>query len=1105
MSLSLVGIATGTNTVTVPTTQAGDLVIFAAYRNTTGTPSLPSGAIPINLKVGTTSSMRLGYKIATGASTTSGTWTNATAMVCHVYRSSNIANGSSVSIGASATSSATTNTVNYPALTLYRNDNTSWVAGFAGTSNTSQTIASAPAGMTNESHETATATQCAGHDTEGTVSSWSSTNVTTTGTAGNSVSATVEITETAAINTSTFYWCNAYFGQGNNASAANNATNNYQITCPAPALSGNARLLVLDWFNNPSAITISSISDNVNGSWNLAATGSGGTLAGSVTGANNTTSIYVLPNNSSGTTTITIVFSSIVQGPIINVMEVPGVSTLSPVNGFHGAADQAGTTTNGYLVSAGSFTPGNNNANGGNIIFVFAMNSNGAQSGSHPQACNPNNNLFLMNGDIGGTDNAGNPKASAYGVQATSAAINPGIAMLGDTDIFNVVAVALALSPGAGTQPSGARVHSVTEFFLTTMIANWQLLLPIYGGTSVFTNDSSTQFTAIKDIAGNTYTFISADTASPTTSAASQHWWNPTITPGSTYLINVTGNPPQITAGLKAQCKIYDLAGVKNTLGANAWTTGTSSGTVLSNVMSLTPTQIGSIQICTAITGNGPVSSVFSPSGAFFSGLKYYFEGDADTYNIGDLQAICYTTALVTQNWSLTIGSPVAAAASWTTSSTTITVAQSFPASSIPTGLNVYDATTQQSIGTSAAGSGFYSGTTITLTATASNGGSNGDLLSLENQTGGSGLAGGHVTEFLPSAAAFVPVWAWQPRVNDERLLPISRLPDQFFPWFLPSKIPVPQLWLPTTGQEDRPPPPSRRPDDSSIENRRWFTRSLNPLPTNLQPTTGQEDRPPPASRRPDDSSIENPQWFLQSQSPVPQNWPPTAGEQDHPPVIRRPPDEPTGWFLKAVIVTTTPSRWLPTTGEDVEHPIPPKRTDWPPQWFAPPVPYPQIWLPTTGKDVEHPVSPPRTDWAPQWFVQSPSPIVVVWLPTAGEAEHPIPPLRNDWTPTWFYPSQIPVLQTWLPTTGQEDRPPAQKRPPDEPGTFFFPFTTAGISGIAWWRQTEVYLEPMPSYRDYKLSWDPQFIVQIAPTFVEIYANELLWPIGARAIVKRNP
>ena len=129
MALSLVGTGTGTTSATVPAHTVGDIIIVFAYRTgSTTPPTLPSGYTSILTKTGATCSARLGYKIATSTSDTSGTWTNSSALVCHVYTSSLYGSGSSVAIGGSASSNSTTVTVNFPALTMTNGGGTSWVS-----------------------------------------------------------------------------------------------------------------------------------------------------------------------------------------------------------------------------------------------------------------------------------------------------------------------------------------------------------------------------------------------------------------------------------------------------------------------------------------------------------------------------------------------------------------------------------------------------------------------------------------------------------------------------------------------------------------------------------------------------------------------------------------------------------------------------------------------------------------------------------------------------------------------------------------------------------------------------------------------------------------
>lgn len=175
MTVSYIGAqGAATTTVTIPAHQVGDLILIFAYRdgsNTVPTAPTAGGTVPTWTQIGSsggnTNSSRIHYAIATATTTTSGTWTNATELICHVYRGATVG----ASIGGSG--SATT-TVNYPALTLQRTDNTSWVAGFAG-HRTATNVDLAPGTMVNRAFA---GTEAAGHDSNGTRTTWASTNVT---------------------------------------------------------------------------------------------------------------------------------------------------------------------------------------------------------------------------------------------------------------------------------------------------------------------------------------------------------------------------------------------------------------------------------------------------------------------------------------------------------------------------------------------------------------------------------------------------------------------------------------------------------------------------------------------------------------------------------------------------------------------------------------------------------------------------------------------------------------------------------------------------------------------------------------------------------------
>jgi hypothetical protein len=191
--ISLVGhnSAAGANTITIPAHQSGDLmVIFAYRRNASGEITLPSGWTDlINVNGSGTQACRCGYRVATSNSETSGTWTNAQAMLVHVFRGQD-------TVGASNSTTGSGTTVTFPALTMHVASGTSWVLGFAG--HRAGNFSGAPSGMTlreNFGSEGNYNAMCA--DTNGGVSSWSA-QTTTVSSTGNWIGATIEIKSAAA-------------------------------------------------------------------------------------------------------------------------------------------------------------------------------------------------------------------------------------------------------------------------------------------------------------------------------------------------------------------------------------------------------------------------------------------------------------------------------------------------------------------------------------------------------------------------------------------------------------------------------------------------------------------------------------------------------------------------------------------------------------------------------------------------------------------------------------------------------------------------------------------------------------------------------------------
>lgn len=178
--LSYVG-AAGANAdnVTLPSHQAGDLIIIMAGNRGPGTPSpsLASGYTSLDAFANFVHySERIGYKYAASSSETSGSWSNATDVLALVYRG--IKTGGP--FGAGYVRSVITGvipSIDYNGITLDKTDNSSWVlcllACYAGGPTTP------PTGTTFRSQiANPTDGRIAAFDTNGGVTSWSTHTVT---------------------------------------------------------------------------------------------------------------------------------------------------------------------------------------------------------------------------------------------------------------------------------------------------------------------------------------------------------------------------------------------------------------------------------------------------------------------------------------------------------------------------------------------------------------------------------------------------------------------------------------------------------------------------------------------------------------------------------------------------------------------------------------------------------------------------------------------------------------------------------------------------------------------------------------------------------------
>lgn len=173
-------VSAATTSVAITSTAANDIIVVWAYSISTTIPTLPAGFTNIVGTAGTQQSGRLGYKVSTGGDTTSGTWTNASNVVCLVYSGQSLTTpfGTTPTLGAGNGTA-----LSYSAVTLLDLSGNSVVLGFGGAKAATAGMNGSPTGTAPNFTTRTNQTTVNGMDTAatGTNLSAQTLNVTTTG------------------------------------------------------------------------------------------------------------------------------------------------------------------------------------------------------------------------------------------------------------------------------------------------------------------------------------------------------------------------------------------------------------------------------------------------------------------------------------------------------------------------------------------------------------------------------------------------------------------------------------------------------------------------------------------------------------------------------------------------------------------------------------------------------------------------------------------------------------------------------------------------------------------------------------------------------------
>jgi len=418
--------------------------------------------------------------------------------------------------------------------------------------------------------------------------------------------------------------------------------NDFRFTLPNPVLAGNCLILGVTFgaatFSASTAIT--SIRDSSGDAWTTTP------VITASDGAKAKSAIFVLPNATAAIHTVTVTLNVKVTLFQYTVSEFSGVDSAHPVNGATGQA----AAISGGAVSTGSFTPGNNDANGGNLIWAYFADDF-TPFATVPTAYAANAPFTLLDGSIG-TNASQLPHGSMYFVQTTAAPISPAMTLTGGrTDVWNGVAVALKAS-GAGTTPSGGiRIRSLIHETAAQPPTTWAMQFPSAGSLLVIRVNGDPNLSTITDSNGNGYTRA----VGPAGSVEPQIWYAQNAKPGIGLKVTLqfSASPGNRTVLL------YDVIGAatssvvdgKQDNGDQA-APATALAFTLDNSPTITPGSANGLTIAGIGLGIGPVDAIVTPAGAIMDFVYYTFDEDSDRMDSGDGAGHLFNTDTAPEDWS---------------------------------------------------------------------------------------------------------------------------------------------------------------------------------------------------------------------------------------------------------------------------------------------------------------------------------------------------------------------------------------------------------------------------------------------------------------------
>jgi hypothetical protein len=425
--------------------------------------------------------------------------------------------------------------------------------------------------------------------------------------------------------------------------------NDITFTPPNPVLSGNCLVLGVA-YTSGTPFAASAVTDSNGNPWPT------GPAASKVDSAGNMDlAIFVLPNARPGPTTVTLHWSHAIPQFQYSFSEFDNVATSAPVNGSSGAAQ-----VQAPALSTGTFTPGNNDASGGNLVWSYFFDDSSPGSNDDVTAFTPGPGFALLDADTAWHLDANVHHAAEYMVQTTAAPIDPGMtaAMSPSSDRFIGLSIALkAASAGTAPAPPSAAIRIAKVLHYTNEVppSTLSAQVPSSGNLIVFSTANASGFgdiASVTDSKGNSYTKVQPDSSEP------QFFVAPHA---------VTGNDLVLTAHLDGNASgmsftVFDIVGAASSpLGAigHMPAVNCSNLSFIANAPSITPTAAGGLTIAVMGLGQGPGTGLGqgSPTSAVFDMATYTGETDLDTMENADSRAHLYNTSTAVESWSWAITS----------------------------------------------------------------------------------------------------------------------------------------------------------------------------------------------------------------------------------------------------------------------------------------------------------------------------------------------------------------------------------------------------------------------------------------------------------------